>query len=115
MCLRCPVCDEEVTTDEDNPNPITAESVKFPDHFFHTSAETGAVDICNQEKIREWLKDGVKFLRENKGVDDWYSMSGNLYVNVHRFVGDEEYDVIVSNDYYEVTIPFQNADYLALD
>ena len=51
-----------------------------------------------------WLK--------NKDEFSWGGhLTGNLYINVHRYSGDEMYEVTVSNDFYHTDIPFESEDY----
>ena len=35
----------------------------------------------------------------------------NLFVFVHRWSGDEEYEVVVSKDFYNMEIDFEDEDY----
>ena len=107
--VKCPVCGKDTMTDEFI--TLTADNIKFPVHFNHMSKESGAKDICNEETIKEWTKEGVNYLRIHIDQFGWYRASGNLIVFVFRYDGDEEYEVMISNDYYEVTIPFQKEDY----
>ena len=109
--VKCPVCGKDTMLDGDGFITLTTDNLKFPIHFNHLSKETGAKDICNEETIRKWVKEGIDFFREHIDQFVWCRASGNLIVFVLRYDSDEEYDVIVSSDYYEVTIPFQKEDY----
>ena len=111
MHLKCPLCGyyNMLDTHEDNIK-LTKNNVEFPTHFFHTSEENGAVDICNNEEVKRYINRIINNLRENEDVAA-HSGSGNLMVYVHKFEGDEEYYVLVTKDYYETYIPFEPEDY----
>lgn len=110
--IDCPLCGEDnILDDNEHSIVLTADNIEFPTHFHHTSVETGAIDICNTETIREEIQRGIKYLRENKEEFEWYTESGNLYLTIRRYDGDTDYEVIVSNDYYNTYIPFESKDY----
>lgn len=110
--LDCPLCNRENMI-EDNENSITLskDNVEFPTHFWHSSKNTGAVDCCNDEEVKNAINRAIDYFRKNKNEYNWYTCYGNLYVSVTRYDGDESYEVAVSNDYYETSIPFEREDY----
>lgn len=112
MKFECPVCGEGVFLDDHEDNIIlTVDNIEFPTHFYHVSKETGAVDICERD-FKKYLREAIKYLRENK---DEYCygehITGNLYLHVCKYYGDEMYDVTISNDFYSMNIPFEKEDY----
>ena len=110
--IDCPCCGaENMIEDNENNIDLTFNNIKFPNHFWHTSKETGALDVCNTEEIRDRIERAIRYFRNNKNEYDWYSSCGNLYVNVHRYEGDEIYDITISNDFYTTEIPFEEEDY----
>lgn len=110
--LDCPLCGREnMIEDNENTITLTKDNVKFPAHFWHASTETGAVDCCNNKEVKEAIHRAIDYFRKNKNEYNWYTCYGNLYVNVNRYDGDESYEVTVSNDYYETSIPFEEEDY----
>lgn len=113
--IDCPLCGYDNMLDDNEENIVlTVDNVDFPIHFFHTSVDTGAVDRCNNEEIRKCIRKAVDYFRRNKDEDslDWGGhITGNLYINVHRYSGDENYEVTISNDFYETYIPFEQEDY----
>ena len=112
MHLDCPCCGYEIMLEENEDTIIlTADNVVFPTHFFHTSKEHGAVDVCDNETIKKEIRKGVDFLRRNREEWDWMTAYGNLYIDITRHDNDENYVVFVSNDYYETYIPFEDIDY----
>lgn len=112
MYLDCPCCGRDNMI-EDNESTIilTVDNVEFPTHFFHTSKEDGAVDICNNEEVKNYIRRAIEYFRKNKEEFAWESGSGNLRVIVFRYDGDENYEIIVTKDYYETYIPFESEDY----
>lgn len=112
MHLTCPLCgNENMMETSEGTITLTKDNVKFPTHFWHTSEETGAVDCCNNEEIKKCIDRAIRYFRENKDDYNWYTCYGNLYVSVSRYEGDETYEVTVSDNYYETSIPFEEEDY----
>lgn len=110
--LDCPLCKyENMIEDNENTITLTKDNIEFPAHFFHISKETGAVDCCNEKKIKDSIERAIDFFRKNKDEFDWYTESGNLHISVTRYDGDKEYYVVVTNDYYSTYIPFEDKDY----
>ena len=108
----CPLCHyDNMIEDNENSITLTANNIEFPIHFFHTSKENGAVDNCNNENIKKEVRRGIDFLRNNKEEFSWMAEYGNLYIEIKRFDGDENYEIIVSNDFYTTYIPFDFEDY----
>ena len=114
--IDCPLCGHNIMLDEnENSISLTKDNISFPTHFFHTSEETGAVDMCNNEEIKERICKAINYFRKNKDEFVWYSYCGNLCVIVFRYDGDEDYEVIVTNNYYNTYIPFETKDYTEND
>lgn len=112
MYLTCPLCKNENMMEENEGTiTLTKNNVEFPTHFYHTSKETGAVDCCNNKEVKDAINRAIDYFRENKEDYGYSTSCGNLYVHVCRCDGDENYDVVVSNDYYETYIPFEKEDY----
>lgn len=110
--IDCPVCGRDNFLDDNEQSiTLTKDNVKFPTHFYHTCKENGAVDCCNNEEVKKEIHRAIDFFRKNKDEYHWFSACGNLYVDVCRYDGDENYSVIVSNNYYETSIPFEAEDY----
>ena len=109
--IKCPLCGNDIMLCEEDGITLTVDNVEFPTHFNHTSKETGAKDICNNEEVRRYINEAINYFRMNKNEFAWCSGSGNMMVHVYRFDDDEEYAVYVSNNYYATDIPFENGDY----
>lgn len=108
----CPLCGyENYLDDGENDIALTANNVEFPTHFAHISKETGAVGCCNNRAVQSYIHQAIKYFRENKDEYNWFTCTGNLYINVTRYEGDESYWVVVSNNYYNTYIQFEKEDY----
>ena len=112
MHVECPLCGYDNVLDDNEENIfVKADNIEFPTHFFHISKKISAVDVCDNEHIREYVKEAIDFFRKNKEEFVWYVETGNLAIIVFRYDGDEDYRVIVSNDYYHTYIDFEDVDY----
>ena len=110
--LKCPLCGHDNFIDDSGLELVlTVDNVEFPKHFCHTSKENGAVDCCNNKNIKKEIRRAIEFFRNNKNDYDWYTETGNLRVDVSRYEGDQEYYVVVTNNYYSTHIPFETVDY----
>ena len=95
--------------DEEYDIDLTKDNIEYPIHFYHTSKELGAIDICDNKHVKEAINDAIRYFRNNKNETYWLTASGNMHVIVFRF--DEEYDVVVTDNYYSTYIPFEQEDY----
>lgn len=112
MYLDCPCCGHDnILEDNENNITLTMDNIEFPTHFWHTSIDTGAVDFCNNERVKELIHNGIYYLRRNKDEYCWNSQFGNVYICIHKWDGDENYEIVVSNDFYSMEIPFEKEDY----
>lgn len=110
----CPLCgDTNFIDDSGKELTLTVRNVEFPIHFWHTSKETGAVDVCNNKEVKEAIYRAINYFRNNKNEDEyhWFTATGNLYVDVCKMTGDESYEIMITKDYYSTVIPFEAADY----
>ena len=108
--ITCPCCGKRTWMDDEEGLRLTENNVVFPKHFWHCSVSAGAVHIT-KENINKYIKEGVKYLREHKKEFAYYTGTGDTCVIVFRFSGDSEYQVIVTQDYYETIIPFRADDF----
>lgn len=108
--LDCPCCNQEnLIADEDF--TLTKDNVSFPTHFHHCSVENGAVDVCNNERVKEYINRAISYFRKNKDEFAWMTATGNLHIVVFRWAEDECYEVVVTNNYYDTYLEFKNEDY----
>lgn len=110
--LDCPLCGYDNMLEENELCiTLTKDNIEFPVHFCHTSVETGAVESCTNENIKKEINRGIEHFRNNKDGFAWFTQYGNLHICMYRYDGDEMYDVVVTNDYYQTNIPFETEDY----
>ena len=110
--VNCPCCgkDNMIENHEDEIT-LTMHNVEFPIHFYHTSKENGAVDVCNNDEIRKRIQSAIEYFRKNKDEFVWQSESGNLFLVVFRYEGDEDYEVILTDNFHSTFIGFEDEDY----
>ena len=108
--VTCPCCEKEAAVDELDGITLTADNIEFPAHFYRTSANFGAAKISNQE-IKRDIKQGIEYFRKNKDSHYWYTSYGELFLVMFRFSGNAEYWVVVTEDFYDTIIPFEDIDY----
>lgn len=113
MHVDCPLCGTENMLEENEKNiTLTKDNIAFPMHFHHASKDTGAVDVCNDEMVKKYIKEAINYFRNNKEEYDYGGwISDNFYINIQKYSDDKEYVVTVSNDFYEANIPFEKEDY----
>lgn len=110
--VDCPCCGHDNMLEKNEKTiTLTIDNIEFPTHFYHTSKETGAVNSCNNENVKKEIRRGINFLRENKDEFSWMCEYGNLYIDIRRYEGDEEYAITISDNYYSTYIPFESIDY----
>ena len=109
--VTCPLCKYKNFLDDGKHDlNLTMHNVEFPNHFHHTSTEN-AVDCMDNEHIKDCIRKGIDYFRNNNNENYWFTACGNTYINVTRWEGDESYDVVVTCDYYNTHIPFEDEDY----
>jgi hypothetical protein len=109
--IMCPLCGYKNFLDDCvHDINLTMHNVEFPTHFHHTSKEN-AVNCLNDEYVKDCIRKGINYFRNNKNENYWFTACGNTHIHVTRWEGDENYDVVVSGDYYNTCIPFEDEDY----
>ncbi len=112
MYLDCPCCGRaNILEEHEDAITLTTDNIEFPTHFFHTSKENGAVDCCDNESVKKEIRRGIDFLRKNREESSWMTQHGNLHIDITRYSDDENYEIFVTNNYYDTYIPFEDIDY----
>lgn len=111
--LDCPLCGyDNMFDDHEDSIILTKDNIEYPTHYHHVCTDNGAVDCCDNEHIKKYLNEAIAYFRKNKDDYSWGThVTGNLFMNVHRWSGDECYEVSISNDFYSMEIPFEPEDY----
>lgn len=86
---------------------IDENNINFPDHYYHFSVNTGAIELSNGE-IRSYIKDGVKYFQLNPDSFCYVTGSGDTKIFMLNYREDEELSITVCKDFYECEIPFSN-------
>lgn len=106
MSIKCPVCNEEIYLwNNENNVALNSDNIKFPQNFYHTSIETGAIDNCNDRVIRNEVKKLIELIGDKDGIA--YSECGTLHISVARCSENKVYQIVVSKDYYSLEIPMR--------
>lgn len=90
---------------------LTKDNLEFPIHFIRTVKGLRDVVEVSSDKIIEGIKRAITYFRIHKDEACWYTSYGDLFLSVFRYPGDEEYFIMVTKDFYETYIPFENEDY----
>lgn len=109
--VTCPCCGEEICVDEFDHTVVTVDNIKFPVYFIRTNKDLREVVEVDDNKVTEYVKDGIKYLRENKDEFSYFVTTGDVFVVVFRFEDDKNYLVLVTKDFYESYLDFEEEDY----
>ena len=106
----CPVCNcnSYLDIDELDEN-VTKDTLRFPDHFYHFGGSEGASSV-SPEEIKKYINLAIKFFRDNPDNFCWTTSTGDTHIAVFNFCGDQNYSVVVSKNFYETEIPFDETD-----
>ena len=111
--VKCPLCNYDNMIDDHEDNiTLTVDNIEFPVHFHHVSKKHGAKERPNKD-VQEEIKKAIEWFRRNKNEDvyTYHTWCGDLFIMVHRWSGDEEYEVVISRDFYNMEISFEEEDY----
>ncbi len=109
--ITCPCCGEETSVEELECTDITKSNVKFPTHFLRVTKGLRNVKEEKEDRINEYIQEGISYLRKNKKETYWTAQTRDMFLIVFRYEGDEEYFVIVTKDYYETEVSFEPEDF----
>lgn len=116
MYFKCPCCKKEACVDHpDLDKKVTIDNLNFPDNFWHFDSTDGDGVHVQDKEVTDYIKEAILRLRKNRFDDDYgdtfYTGTGDTFVYVKRYPGDEEYMVVVAQNYYQTEIPFELEDY----
>lgn len=109
--VTCPCCGEESIVDELEGITLTKDNIEFPIHFNRTTKGMRQVVETNSDEIVKEIRKGIEYFRKNKNDFCWYVSYGDLFLIIFRFPGDKEYFIMVTKDFYETHIPFEEKDF----
>lgn len=109
--VTCPCCGQETMLDEVMEGiTLTVDNIEFPVHFNRTNKNSGAVEIPNEDIVKD-IRRAINYFRTSNDDDwCWFTEHGEVFVAVYKLDGDDEYYVVVSKDYYSTYIPFADED-----
>ena len=97
--VKCPVCGEEIMTEECDGIQLNSSNIEFPKHFF----EPDGVDIPNSE-INNWVRRCLKIAEESDEPYGYFVHTGSGNTMVILMAYEDEYEIIVTKDYYETSV-----------
>lgn len=100
--VTCPACGSETAVSDQRVQPPTWETT-----FYHTSIETGAVDV-EDVKIKEYVDKAVKSLCPEKWKpgEFYITRTGNLLVLGIKW--EDGVEIYVTKDYWEDSIALED-------
>ena len=117
----CPCCGKWSMIDDEDAEKFgyklqTIDDIKFPLNFRTTLNEEDNVARLDNKEIEKYIKECVEKLRNNKDKDNTiqYAQTGDTFIIVQKFDGDEQYWVLVAKDPYETSMNFSTYDYKLL-
>lgn len=96
--VTCPACDKETMVGDQRVQPPTWKTT-----FYHTSTETGAVDI-EDVRIKEYVDKAVKSLCSEKWKPGEFYITGTGNLLVLGIKWEDGVKVYVTKDYWEDAI-----------
>ena len=90
---------------------LTKDNINYPTHFLRTKQGERDVKRVTDKEVTSEIKRGIEYLRENQREYYWFTSRGDLLVVIFKYDGDEEYYVLVTRDWYDTNIPFEEDDY----
>ena len=109
--ITCPCCGQEAMVDELDGITLTKDNIKFPIHFIRTTKGLRSVIEVDSDEIVKEIQRGITYCRERKSEHYWFTSHGDFFLIIFRYSGDENYFVMVTKDFYETYIPFEQEDY----
>lgn len=97
--IKCPVCGYEIMSEYFDGVELTSQNVEFPKHFYYFDG----VDIEN-ERISEWVRRCLKCAEESDEPYGYFEHTGSGNTAVILMAYEDEYNIIVAKDYYELSI-----------
>ena len=108
--VDCPACGKKSYLDIEGLDvDVTIDNLIFPDYFYHFGTDDS--HKLSNEEIKRYIKDGIKFFRENPDNFCYMTGSGDTAVFILNYPGDENYSITVCKGYYETEIKYTEEDY----
>ena len=98
--IKCPECGYEIMSEDFDSVELNSSNVEFPKHFYNFG---NGVDIDN-ERIQEWVRNCLKKAEESEEPYGYFLHTGTGNSVVILMVYEDEYNIIVAKNYYELSI-----------
>lgn len=98
--IKCPECGCEIISEHFEGVDLNSSSVEFPKHFYHF---VDGVDIQDAE-IQDWVRRCLKQAEESNEPYGYFFHTGTGNSVVILMGYEDEYNIIVAKDYYELSI-----------
>lgn len=100
--VTCPACDNETVVSDQRVFPPTWETT-----FHHTSAETGAIDIKDNE-VQKYVKKVTERLCSNEYKPGEFYITGTGNLLVLGIKWEDSVDIYITKDYWGDSIAFED-------
>lgn len=98
--VECPSCGEKIVLER------FERLMQFPDSYFHFGGKDSK--IVDNETIEKEVKKGIKYCLEHNECQ-WYTAYGNMFVEVNWLKGDNDFNILIGQNYYENSISEKEA------
>ena len=98
--IKCPECGYEIMSEYFDGVELDSNNVEFPKHFYSFNG----VDIQNEE-IQQWVRKCLQYAEEAEEPYGYFIHAGSGNTTVVLMAYEDEYDIIVAKNYYELSIP----------
>ena len=99
--IKCPECGYEIISEDFDGVELNSSNVEFPKHFYNFG---NGVEIDNEE-IQEWVCQCLKTAEASDEPYGYFVQAGSGNAAVVLMAYEDEYNIIVAKNYYELSIP----------
>ena len=97
--VKCPICGKENITERCGGIQLNSSNIEFPKHFF----EPSGVDVPDSD-INNWVRRCLKIAEESDEPYGYFVHAGSGNTIVILMAYEDEYEIIVTKDYYETSV-----------
>ena len=109
--ITCPCCGRESIVYELDGITLNKDNIIFPTHFSRSNKNLPDVTSIPDEEINKDICKGIDYLRKNKNECFYFATYGDLFLILMKEPESKEYYIVVTKDFYETYIPFEEEDY----
>lgn len=97
--IKCPICGEEIITEKCDGIELDSSNIEFPKHFI----EPGGIDTPDSE-IENLVRECLKVAEKSDEPYGYFVSTGYGDTMVILMAYEDEYEIIVTKDYYETSV-----------